>query len=347
MTETSNTLTSTEITERRDKYLKTVDIIYEKWKDDPLLQGFPENQAKKVAVILDNEKLMMEASNFREPFAKIVLEVTAKVFRDFLGFNLVSIQPMLGPTGDIYYNDFTPLHEIKLSLTYREASAKTKRMKSRLFTEDYNKEGFIDQLAKDLREEITREILTDLRNNVCTIATIAPIAVDKIDEYDLDAGKICVKLREVNEVICKKTGYNIQWLVTSPEIGKILGEQLHCNWKQKVNTIEKVGMLGKWTLIIDPLFPRNQILCGAYEELLGGYFYCPYVFLTECGPISDPEILTGDKYGFLTRYCKYLIKGKPYCRVNCEISSEKTEAKTLSSASDSRKHEEKVEKVKA
>lgn len=342
------------------KYQEAIDTIYLRWKTHTkFLEDMPEDQARTVSVILENQRLMNESGSGTEPFRKHSISILAKTFKNFLPFEMVSVQPMLGPKIDNFYLAFVyksknpaptlsttdettlmgymdpdakvdpdNLPEISLAMKTIETSAKTKRTRLRWVGgdggNDYENEDFRDTLAEEFRNEITREIMTDLRNNAGTVAT--SVLID--DVYDHEA--IYIKMVEVSSVIHRKTlrgGCN--WIVTSPEIGMVMAKANGWNTDFKFGiggNVIKVGVLnGRWKLFVDPLFPANNMLLGYKEPhmLDNGYVYCPYVALTETPIILDPEEFKPQR-GYLTRYGKRLISPKPYARMNFMKGSEVT-----------------------
>jgi hypothetical protein len=328
--------TTEEIEKAWKKYNDELDRAYNKWKDQSLLEGVPEKNVKQVALILENQYLFLQGSDcsYKQSFRDLAMEVTAKVFRNFLGFDMVSIQTYLGPTSKMFYlkyifksldpqgdSDPNTLYmmdpeastngtEISLGLTYKESSAKTKKMKTWRSHEEYEAEGAADTLADEIRDQITREIMTDLRNNAGTVATMA------MSEDEFDYERIYIKTVELSSVIHRKTlrgGGN--WLVTGREIGKVLAKGAHIDLDEDTIDIKKIGVLNnRWSLIVDPLFPKNEILYGYYEPFVEGYIYSPYIFLSATPVVLDPESFS-PRQGLLTRYDKKLISPKPYARL--------------------------------
>jgi hypothetical protein len=314
----ANELTATEALRIKQNYDKQVDEIYNKWKDSPLLEGFPEDRAKVLAVVLENQHLVMDGGNMREPFKKIVLELVAKIYKDFAVFDMVSVQPMLGPCNNIFYTKFeyAPKEEggeMKLVLNYHEIAAKTRNLQT------YYRSESIDELADQIRDKISREVMTDLRNNCGTVATF------KMPENGLGGEDIYIKVAEISGVIFRKTMRGgARWIVTGPDLAKIIYQKM---LRQDLPEIKKVQMVGTWCsvwkLIVDPLYPKNEILVGASEPLLQGYVYAPYVMLTETPIVLDPYAFV-PRHGLMHRYGKYLFRegGKEYARIKINVESE-------------------------
>lgn len=171
-------------------------------------------------------------------------------------------------------------------------------------------------LAQEINLEIDREVLTDLRNNAGTVSAwdFNTALGDTIKEkYE----SLYVKIVELSNVIHRKTlrgGAN--WLVTSPEVASIF-ETATAGFAPTMSDtftsslgIQYVGTINsKWRLYKDPLFPTGQILFGYKGDsyMDSGYFYCPYVPLTQTPTVLDPESFTPRK-GLMTRYGKKLLR---------------------------------------
>lgn len=171
-------------------------------------------------------------------------------------------------------------------------------------------------LAQEINLEIDREILLDLRNNAGTVAawdyntTLGDTIKEKYES-------LFIKLTEISNVIHRKTlrgGAN--WLVMSPEVASII----ECatagfapipsdNFTMGAG-IQYVGAVAKkWQIFKDPLFQVNQILMGYKGEsyMDSGYFFCPYVPLTQTPTVVDPDGFTPRK-GLITRYGKKMLR---------------------------------------
>jgi len=180
-------------------------------------------------------------------------------------------------------------------------------------------------LAKEINLEIDREIITDLRKNAGTVATwdFATALGDTIKEkYE----SLYIKIVEVSNIIHRKTlrgGAN--WIVTSPEVASIFETATAGFAPAPSNTFENtmgvqyVGAVNnRWRVYKDPLFPRGTILMGYRGDsyMDSGYFYCPYVPLTQTPVVLDPDSFC-PRRGVLTRYGKKLLRegAKFYARI--------------------------------
>jgi len=228
------------------------------------------------------------------------------------------------------------LPEVSLVIESEEIAAKTRKLKavwSYEAQQDLRSQHNLDAeaeitavLAQEINLEIDREVLTDLRNNAGTVAVwdFNTAYGDTIKEkYE----SLYVKVVEVSNVVHRKTlrgGCN--WLVCSPEIASIFETatagfapapsegftgSLGIQWVGTVNN--------RWRIYKDPLFPTGQILMGYKGDsyMDSGYFYCPYVPLTQTPTVLDPDSFCPRK-GILTRYGKKLLRegSKFYARMS-------------------------------
>ena len=228
------------------------------------------------------------------------------------------------------------LPEINLVVESEEIAAKTRKLKavwSYEAQQDLRSQHNLDAeaeltavLAQEINLEIDREILTDLRNNAGTVASwdFNTALGDTIKEkYE----SLYVKVVEVSNVVHRKTlrgGCN--WIVTSPEVASIFETATAGFAPAPSETfsstlgIQYVGTVNaRWRLYKDPLFPTGQMLMGYKGDsyMDSGYFYCPYVPLTQTPVVLDPESFCPRK-GILTRYGKKLLRegAKFYARMS-------------------------------
>lgn len=225
--------------------------------------------------------------------------------------------------------------EINLAVESETVSAKTRKLKavwSYEAQQDLRSQHDLDTeqeltsvLAQEINLEIDREILGDLLNNAGTIAAW---------DYNTSLGQtikekyesLYVKLVEISAVVHRKTlrgGCN--WLVTSPEVAAIF-ETASAGFAPTPTQgftsslgIQYVGSINtRWSLYKDPLFKTNQILMGYKGDTYmdSGYFYCPYVPLTQTPVVLNPESFCPSK-GIITRYGKKLLRegAKFYARM--------------------------------
>ena len=228
------------------------------------------------------------------------------------------------------------LPEVNLVVESEEIAAKTRKLKavwSYEAQQDLRSQHNLDAeaeltavLAQEINLEIDREVLTDLRNNAGTIAVwdFNTALGDTIKEkYE----SLYIKVVEVSNVVHRKTlrgGCN--WLVTSPEVASVFETATAGFAPAPSETftsslgIQYVGTINnRWRMYKDPLFPQGQILLGYKGDsyMDSGYFYCPYVPLTQTPVVLDPESFCPRK-GILTRYGKKLLRegAKFYARMS-------------------------------
>jgi hypothetical protein len=227
------------------------------------------------------------------------------------------------------------LPEINLVVESEEIAAKTRKLKavwSYEAQQDLRSQHNLDAeaeltavLAQEINLEIDREVLTDLRNNAGTVAAWdfnTALGETIKEKYE----SLYIKIVELSNVVHRKTlrgGCN--WLVTSPEVASIFETATAGFAPAPSETftsslgIQYVGTVNnRWRLYKDPLFPNNQILLGYKGDsyMDSGYFYCPYVPLTQTPVVLDPESFCPRK-GILTRYGKKLLRegAKFYARM--------------------------------
>jgi len=228
------------------------------------------------------------------------------------------------------------LPEINLVIESESIAAKTRKLKavwSYEAQQDLRSQHNLDAeaeltavLAQEINLEIDREVLSDLRNNAGTVASwdFNTALGDTIKEkYE----SLYVKVVEVSNVVHRKTlrgGCN--WIVTSPEVASIF-ETATAGFAPAPSEgftsslgIQYVGTVNnRWRIYKDPLFPTGQLLMGYKGDsyMDSGYFYCPYVPLTQTPVVLDPESFCPRK-GILTRYGKKLLRegAKFYARLS-------------------------------
>jgi hypothetical protein len=228
------------------------------------------------------------------------------------------------------------LPEINLVVESEDITAKTRKLKAVWSFEaqqDLRSQHNLDMeaeltavLAQEINMEIDREVLTDLRNNAGTVSAwdFNTSLGDTIKEkYE----SLYIKIVEISNVVHRKTlrgGCN--WLVTSPEVASIFETATAGFAPTPSETftsslgIQYVGTVNaRWRLYKDPLFPTSQILMGYKGDsyMDSGYFYCPYVPMTQTPVVLDPESFCPRK-GILTRYGKKLLRegAKFYARLS-------------------------------
>lgn len=245
-----------------EQYQEEIDKNYELWMtDDEWSDRLNTKHGKKIAMFLENQRLWHETERGKN---YNFVEKVYKIYQHFIGFDLVSVRPTLGPAGVIYFKTNNKLESF-------EAYAKSRMLKK---TD-----------PECIAEEMNREIIFNIRNNVGTITTKSWNNKETI-------------INAISETFDELSGVGKKWIVTSPDVAEILiGERVE-------HLIKSFEMLNpEWYVVVDPLYPLNEILIGYQDDFLDGYFYNPYVTLTDCE----------DRY--ITRHAKKLISNKMYGRI--------------------------------
>lgn len=216
--------------------------------------------------------------------------------------------------------------EINMVIESDSITAKTRKLKATWSYEaqqDLRSQHNLDAeaeltqiLAQEINLEIDREILDDLRHNAGTVGAWdynAALGDNIKEKYE----SLYVKITEISATVHRKTlrgGAN--WLVCSPEVAAIF-ETATAGYAPAATEsftsslgVQYVGTVNaKWKMYKDPLFQRNQILGGYKGDsyMDSGYFFCPYVPLTQTPTVLDPESFTPRK-GLMTRYGKKLLR---------------------------------------
>jgi len=225
----------------------------------------------------------------------------------------------------------TDLPEVNLAIESEEIAAKTRKLKavwSYEAQQDLRSQHNLDAeaeltavLAQEINLEIDREIINDLITSAGTTSTwttgsgtgMGNLGDTIKEKYE----SLYVKITELSNVIHRKTlrgGAN--WVICSPEIAAIF-ETATAGFAPAPSEsftsslgVQYVGTVAnRWRLYKDPLFPAGKLLMGYKGDsyMDSGYFYCPYVPLTQTPVVLDPEGFVPRK-GILTRYGKKLLR---------------------------------------
>ena len=108
-------------------------------------------------------------------------------------------------------------------------------------------------------------------------------------------------------------------IITSPVIASMLesAAKLEGGLPEKLGPTNMQGsqiqyagkFAGKYDLLIDPMFPEDEIIVGykGSNAMDAGFFYCPYIPLQPLDTVVDPETFQPRK-GILTRYGKVAVQ---------------------------------------
>lgn len=216
---------------------KLINKNYNKWlSDNNWSSRLKLANGKEIAILLDNQSLWCEISGID------FLEKTYEIYENFIGFDIISIQPMLGPRGIIYYKKYN------LELSSEDLYAKTRQLNN--------------LKSSDISNEMSREIFKDLNNNIGSERHQSWSNIKNIHNH----------VQEIDHVLYSKTlRFGQKWIVTGTEIASMLMEE-----DISVSDVSNVGIFNEYKVIVDPLYGR-EILCGSQDEFLNGYFYNPYL----------------------------------------------------------------------
>ena len=108
-------------------------------------------------------------------------------------------------------------------------------------------------------------------------------------------------------------------IITSPVVASMLesAAKLEGGLPEKLGPTNMQGsqiqyagkFAGKYDLIIDPMFPEDEIIVGykGSNAMDAGFFYCPYIPVQPLDTVVDPETFQPRK-GILTRYGKVAVQ---------------------------------------
>ena len=298
--ELQNYLNEIKVVEFQD-YLDKIKKSEDFWSQNNFLDDIKDPWIRgTTAVLLENQRLFNENQRlFNEASGHSVnINLVKDIYSNLTANQLVGIQPLLSPTGFIFYRN-------------SEGNAKYELMIART---RYLRCLRSENESQKIISEIDREIIHNLMENAATVSAWDWRATSKLtlkEKYE----SLYVKLAEISSVIKNKTSKEeANWIVTSPEIASIFEMASSApSMPKSLSEIQYVGTVcNRWKLFKDPLFKKDQILLGYKgDNMDSGYFYCPYV------PLS---YLTLDNQltGISVRYGKRLILegSKFYARMN-------------------------------
>ena len=179
--------------------------------------------------------------------------------------------------------------------------------------------------AQEINLEIDRTILSDLYLNAGT-KTAWDYSTAEGDTVKEKNENLFVKMVEVSNIIHRRTMRGpANWIVTSPEIASMFETAtagftiVPSKTFESAMGIQYVGTAStNMRIYKDPLFPTNQILMGYKGDsyLDSGYFFCPYIPLTETPVVLDTESFCPRK-GLVVRAGRAMLRDgkKFYARI--------------------------------
>jgi hypothetical protein len=261
--------------------------------------------APELALLIENQNIINSVQVplcDRQVTHDIDLQFVFNVYSRFIGRHLVSVQTMIGPA-DIVKNKRLRYNKADEAYTLYledvEVLARTTTVKTYYHPDD------ADFVANDL----TRDIVRDLRNNVGT-------KLQCIEENLLS-----LVLHSSNMIHRKTLMGGADWILTSPEMWGLLQKQYPCACEECERTslvIHKAGRLigSRFTVYVDPLYPSRELLIGRRPNGCvmwnydAGYLYCPYIPF-----MKRPDISGYPTNRLVTRYGKKMVdegKGNRY-----------------------------------
>lgn len=317
------------IKEQYDNWYGQMADLTKKWEQYGILRDLKDEYHRRMmAVLMENQRLInevafenddgLEANQFR----RLSIPLVRRVFGKAPFLDWVCVQPMLGPTSDLFMKSITG------EWVDHALAAKTRFLKTEWPQDSIDK--FVNVpaepatrlnyeveitaiLASELADELCHEVIKDLCNN-CTMET-----------FTLDEGSI--QSRTLNNAISYGS-HNLRgslgrnqanWMIVSEKMYDLLRSEPAYGLTEKddmtwttVSRVFHVGSLkndtGEWAVYCDRDFADNNILFGYrgdWQE--AGYFYTPYVFLTKTPPVERPGGVKA--YPLMTRYGKFIKRG--------------------------------------
>lgn len=251
-----------------------------------------KNLRSFMSVLLENQKLINNMSNRTEDNAlkELLLKLVAKVFPKLLVNKIASMQPLLGPTGFLY---FRTSNDIKKDSIF----SRTRRIKTKIESKvDYTNDLNVDILAEKLIDEFNEEHLDDICNNC---GTVMQHDMKNVFGEKEKIESLCVKFFEISGIINQKTdvGEITFFVVSQKTYDKYKDAFLAYN-----PTKTKIYIVNDWN--------ESCVLMGYRGESFmdSGYFYLPYVPFSATPIIENAEdsVPTINK-GLIHRYGKILL----------------------------------------
>lgn len=258
-------------------YQEELDKNYEIWmKSEKWFNRLNIKHGKKIAICLENQRLFAGSPHINQTSDEDLIERTYEVLKRFIGFDIISSYPMLGPGANVYFKKNNKLE-------YAGVYAKTRILKSTASDSD----------AKSIAHELNFEIIND-------ISSFAGSVISTCKTTDLKIIKSMIK--DISEKMIQNDN---RWIITAPDVAKILTQESSEN-------IFIDDLNNKYNVFSDPAYP-NEILIGSQDDMLNGYFYNPYLTLETVTHLNIADFSPVRRY--LTRYSKKLISDKFYGRI--------------------------------
>ncbi len=234
-------------------------------------------------------------------------------------FDMVSIQPMLGPMQ-------TAHHLSNGHLLETDIAASTMKMKATWTWGLKSTEEIRQQRSLEGEAELTAVLAMELAlefDRMVTADLVAHAAVKKNMNFKYLPGSIPCKFNTIREQISKSMTetselYHAQapnWIVCSREMAKAVLEIKEKESDDPWFSCLALNEVGVWDdngrkvkVFTDPTFPTGQILMGRKGENNhdSGYVFSPYVPLTQTPIVLNPDTFL-PRYGLMSRFGKKLV----------------------------------------
>lgn len=274
--------------------------IVKKWDDLGFLKLTKNHHHKvQLACLLENQRIFNELAELEN---RLAIPVLIRVFNNFIGFDLVSVQALNAPSSKFQYRDANNI------LRYSEIAAHTRFLqtwleKDRLEGDLKSQAKFIEDLAEAVLFELNSEVVADLRQ----------VAATTISHQWKTPQNLLDSLIITAAGVSKKVGRQANWAVVPRELATELS-YLKSDWqtsnvKPSDTNIYKAGTIAKRIdIYVDPMTADYGILMGYKgDDYQSGYFFCPYL------PIQIEE----DRY-LKVRHGKKLIDNNFYAQILVE-----------------------------
>ena len=302
-----------------DQYIASVCENTSKWSI--LLQGIDDPHiGRNVAILLENQRLLNE--QLPDDFAqwkRNSIPIIRRAFgQSFVGYDLVSIQAMKTSQENTYSIGFdarttTSITESRTRRLFinwdppiklEDGSIQYKGVKY-IYGIDAEAEN-IAIFSKEVSDDFTREIIKDLALNAGKFS---------VYEYKDEAHLLSLIEGMSNYIAVKCQNQEATWVVTSPDIVKLLEEYIEPVPLRSHVGVNKAGVLNKkWQIFEDSTAPAGNILLGLKNDknhFLSGYVFAPYL------PIYLDYFEENNK-SVMARYGKRLINSGFYGTIKIE-----------------------------
>ena len=92
------------------KFLNEAKVLETRWAETGLLENIEDKYTRScTAVLLENQRLINETSTDTgdiAQFKRISIPLVRRIYQQLIANKVVSVQPLLGPTGLVYYMRF-------------------------------------------------------------------------------------------------------------------------------------------------------------------------------------------------------------------------------------------------